>query len=219
MHPTSGPIGTPYGASGSHWSGGIHKGVDFPVPHGTSVVAAWSGVVQSVSWGSAFGIHVVIDHDDLPGGQPGLWAGYAHLSRSLVRAGQRVAAGELIGRSGATGNVTGDHLHFEVQRARSWSATGHTNPAPWLAARPGGAAGVYLTKLHYGQRDSDSVRALQRALRTHIAGGLPVTGDYLDGTDDAVRACQRMHGFGADAARHSFVGEQQAHHLGLHVVG
>ena len=219
MHPCSGPIGTPYGARGSHWSGGIHKGVDFPVPSGTSVLAPWSGVVTANQWGSAFGTHLVIDCDHLPDGSPGLWVALCHLSRKLAAPGTRVAAGQLVARSGATGNATGPHLHMEVQRGAHWDPDGHTDPQPWLDARPGGGAGVYLAKLRYGQTDSDSVRALQRALRDHIAGSLPITGSYLSQTDAAVRACQRMHGLGHDAPGQSNVGPQQAHHLGLHVIG
>ena len=218
MHPCSGPIGTPYGAHGSHWSGGIHKGVDFPVASGTSVLAPWSGTVIAASWGAAFGTHIVLDCDRLPDGSPGLWVALCHLSRSLAAPGTHVTAGQLVGRSGATGNVTGPHLHMEVQRSSHWSPGGHVNPQPWLDAVPGGGSGVYLSRLHYGQMDSDSVRVLQRALRGHIAGGLPITGNYLAQTDAAVRSCQRMHGLGHDAPGESYVGAQQAHHLGLHII-
>lgn len=219
MHPCSGPIGTRYGATGSHWSGGIHKGVDFPVPTGSDVVAPWSGTITGLNWGTAFGTQIIIDFDHLPDGSPGLWGILAHLSRVLVHRGQRVAAGELVARSGATGNATGPHLHFEIQRSSTWSPTGHASPTPWLEARPGGSQGVYLDKLHYGQRDSDSVRALQRALRQHVDRALPITGHYLDQTDMAVRSCQAAHGLGHDTVRRSSVGPQQAAHLGLHIVG
>lgn len=90
--------------------------------------------------------------------------------------------------------------------------------------QPAPSGGVYLDKLHYGQRDSDSVKALQRALNAHrlAAPGnitLPVTGGYFDQTDTVVRACQAQHGFGHDAPKASFVGRRQAEHLGLRIVG
>ena len=75
---------------------------------------------------------------------------------------------------------------------------------------------VYLSKLVYGQRDSDSVRRLQGALNGHPLNGgqqLPVTGNYLDDTDHEVRLCQAQHGFGSDPAGASSVGPQQAEHL------
>ena len=65
-------------------------------------------------------------------------------------------------------------------------------------------------------RGNADVRALQAALNAHFPGlDLPSTGNYLKLTDDAVRRCQRSHGFGADPAGKSFVGKRQAAHLGL----
>jgi hypothetical protein len=119
------------------WADGVHKGVDFPCPSGSTVVAPWSGTVVEVgstSWGSAFGSAVVIDFDPLPDGSPGLWGILAHNSRVTAKAGQRVAAGAVVARSGATGNASGPHVHFEVQRDRRWRAGNHVNPQPWLDA-------------------------------------------------------------------------------------
>jgi hypothetical protein len=75
---------------------------------------------------------------------------------------------------------------------------------------------VYLSKLRYGQKDSDSVRRLQAHLNSHpLQGGqtLQVTGNYLDDTDDEVRLCQQQHGFGNDPIGGSSVGPGQAGHL------
>jgi peptidoglycan hydrolase-like protein with peptidoglycan-binding domain len=75
---------------------------------------------------------------------------------------------------------------------------------------------VYLSKLVYGQDDSDSVRRLQLHLNAHpLTGGeqLPVTGNYADQTDEEVRLCQGQHGFGSDPAGGSSVGPTQAAHL------
>ena len=61
---------------------------------------------------------------------------------------------------------------------------------------------VYLSKLRYGQQDSDSVRRLQMHLNGHpLQNGqeLPITGNYLDDTDEEVRLCQAQHGYGSDA--------------------
>lgn len=210
MQPTSGRIGTPYGARGSYWSGGVHKGVDFVVPTGTTVVAPWSGVVMAVNWGQAFGTHLVIDFDRLPNGSPGLYGGLAHLSQKSVSPGQRIAAGQTVGRSGATGNVTGPHLHFEIQTSMHWVQGGHVNPQPWLDATPA-SSGV----MKYGVMDSPAVKRLQEALNRTHGTRLPVSGNYLDQTDAAVRDCQRRHGFGHDPEHHSYVGPRQAAHLGL----
>jgi murein DD-endopeptidase MepM/ murein hydrolase activator NlpD len=73
------------------------------------VYAVGPGTVRATTCGDGFGNQIVIRHRD------GYFTQYAHLSRIYVRRGQRVAAGQRIGRSGATGNVTGPHLHFEVR--------------------------------------------------------------------------------------------------------
>ncbi|WP_181808361.1 transglycosylase family protein [Streptomyces shenzhenensis] len=107
--PVDAPIGTPYHASGSHWSKGYHTGVDFLAPTGTSVKAVEAGQVVTAGWGGSYGYQVVIRHAD------GRYTQYGHLSAISVRAGQRVSTGQRIGRSGSTGNTTGPHLHFEVR--------------------------------------------------------------------------------------------------------
>ncbi len=75
---------------------------------------------------------------------------------------------------------------------------------------------VALAHLKFGVRSNPDVRQLQEALNAHFPGlDLPTTGNYLKLTDQAVRRCQRAHGFGDDAAGKSFVGKRQAGHLGL----
>ncbi|MFJ7957503.1 peptidoglycan DD-metalloendopeptidase family protein [Streptomyces sp. NPDC096319] len=107
--PVSGGIGTPYRASGSMWSSGYHTGVDFIASTGTTVVAVGPGTVYSAGDGGAYGNQVVIQHAD------GTFSQYAHLSSISVSAGETVTGGQQIGLSGATGNVTGPHLHFEMR--------------------------------------------------------------------------------------------------------
>ncbi|MGW3952814.1 transglycosylase family protein [Streptomyces sp. NPDC004752] len=107
--PVQAATGTPYHASGAHWSKGYHTGVDFPVPTGSSVKAVAAGHVVSAGWGGSFGYQVVIRHAD------GRYSQYAHLSAISVKSGQTVTAAQRIGRSGSTGNSTGPHLHFEVR--------------------------------------------------------------------------------------------------------
>ncbi|MEU9383069.1 peptidoglycan DD-metalloendopeptidase family protein, partial [Streptomyces sp. NPDC048279] len=107
--PVDAAIGTPYHASGSHWSKGYHTGVDFLAPTGSSVRAVETGEVVTAGWGGSYGYQVVIRHAD------GRYTQYGHLSAISVRAGQHVSTGQRIGRSGSTGNATGPHLHFEVR--------------------------------------------------------------------------------------------------------
>lgn len=86
-----------------------HTGLDFAAPTGTPVRAATAGTVTSVGWAGAYGNKIEITHPD------GTETWYAHLSRTDVRVGAQVATGAVIGAVGATGNVTGSHLHFEVR--------------------------------------------------------------------------------------------------------
>lgn len=107
--PVNGGTSTPYRAAGSMWSSGYHTGVDFIAATGTTVRAVGPGTVYSAGWGGAYGNQVVIKHAD------GTYSQYAHLSSISVSAGQTVTGGQQIGLSGATGNVTGPHLHFEMR--------------------------------------------------------------------------------------------------------
>ena len=103
------PIGTPYHASGSSWASGYHTGVDFLVSTGTAVHSVADGEVVTAGWGGSYGYQIVIRHAD------GHFSQYGHLSQISVKVGQRVNEGQRIGRSGATGNATGPHLHFEMR--------------------------------------------------------------------------------------------------------
>ncbi|MGW3953911.1 M23 family metallopeptidase [Streptomyces sp. NPDC004752] len=109
-------IGTPYRAAGSMWSSGYHTGVDFVVPTGTALKAVGAGTVVSAGWGGAYGNQVVVKLDD------GHYAQYAHLSQLSVSAGQTVTPGQQVGLSGATGNVTGPHLHFEIRTTPNYGS-------------------------------------------------------------------------------------------------
>lgn len=89
----------------------VHAGVDWAAPTGTPVYAAYAGTVSSAGVAGGYGNLVRLDH---PGGRQ---TRYAHLSRFAegLTVGKQVAAGELIGYVGTTGNSTGPHLHFEVR--------------------------------------------------------------------------------------------------------
>ncbi|MEV7791935.1 LysM peptidoglycan-binding domain-containing M23 family metallopeptidase [Streptomyces sp. NPDC087512] len=114
--PVAGALGTPYHQSGSMWSSGYHTGTDFVVPTGTPLKAVAAGTVVSAGPGGAYGNQVVIKLAD------GYYAQYAHLSSISVSAGQSVTAGQQIGLSGATGNVTGPHLHFEIRTTPNYGS-------------------------------------------------------------------------------------------------
>ncbi|MGW4567032.1 M23 family metallopeptidase, partial [Streptomyces sp. NPDC004561] len=102
-------VSTGYKASSSLWSSGSHTGIDFHAASGTPVHAVGSGTVVSTGWGGAYGNQIVIRMAD------GMYTQYGHLSSIGVAVGQQVTPGQQIALSGATGNVTGPHLHFEAR--------------------------------------------------------------------------------------------------------
>ena len=89
----------------------LHTGVDIAVSgcNGDPVVAAAAGTVIKATYSKAYGNYVVIDH----GG--GITTLYAHSSKLVVKAGDKVSAGQEIMKVGTTGYSTGPHLHFEVR--------------------------------------------------------------------------------------------------------
>jgi murein DD-endopeptidase MepM/ murein hydrolase activator NlpD len=99
-----------FGASSSLWSS-THTGLDFAAGEGTEIRAVASGVVTSVGYDGAYGNKTEVRLAD----GTVLW--FCHQSGTEVSAGERVAAGQLIGYVGSTGNVTGPHLHLEVHPA------------------------------------------------------------------------------------------------------
>ena len=115
--------------------GSAHNAIDLRAAVGTPVYAAEGGTVdQRQVWDGytktgmqSYGNMVRIRHADYNGHT--LQTRYAHLSRLCVRMGEHVEEGQLIGYSGATGNVQGAHLHFEVSCGGS-----RVNPLNWLDA-------------------------------------------------------------------------------------
>jgi murein DD-endopeptidase MepM/ murein hydrolase activator NlpD len=99
--------------SGYGWRWGrMHAGIDIAADVGTPIFAAADGVIEYSEWNSGgYGNLVEIRHPD------GSLTRYAHLNKSLVRAGQKVKQGEQIAEMGSTGYSTGPHLHFEVRTA------------------------------------------------------------------------------------------------------
>ncbi|MET7368472.1 M23 family metallopeptidase [Streptomyces sp. NPDC005566] len=118
-------ITSTFGQAGSMWSSGYHTGLDFAAPTGTPIKAVHSGTVKSAGWSGSYGYHTVIELDD------GTEISYSHQSSMDVTAGQRVTTGETIGRVGATGNVTGPHLHLEVHTADGSGI----DPMSWLRSK------------------------------------------------------------------------------------
>lgn len=95
----------------------FHSGTDLGAPEGTPVVATQDGEVHTADYLGGYGLTVILRH-----AEGSLETRYAHLSRILVRPGETVEQGDVIGLVGSTGNSTGPHLHFELREltAQGW---------------------------------------------------------------------------------------------------
>ncbi|GHH57601.1 murein DD-endopeptidase MepM/ murein hydrolase activator NlpD [Streptomyces umbrinus] len=118
-------ITSTFGQSGALWSSGQHTGLDFAAPTGTPIKAVHSGTITEAGWNGSYGYRTVLTLDD------GTEIWYAHQSSIGVSVGQKVATGDIIGRVGATGNVTGAHLHLEVHT----SGGDGIDPMAWLRGK------------------------------------------------------------------------------------
>jgi murein DD-endopeptidase MepM/ murein hydrolase activator NlpD len=119
---------TPYKRLGKWWSKGYHTGVDYAVPVGTEVLAVADGKIEKASWGASYGTQLVQKVD-------GGWFIYAHLSKALVKPGDKVSEGQVIAKSGNTGNSTGPHLHAELRDNIRWSAGKDLDPAKLIGTK------------------------------------------------------------------------------------
>ncbi|MFD5483568.1 M23 family metallopeptidase [Streptomyces hawaiiensis] len=119
-------ITSSFGQAGAYWSSGYHTGLDFAAPTGTPIKAVHSGTITEAGWNGSYGYKTVLTLDD------GTEIWYAHQSSIGVSVGQKVGTGDVIGRVGATGNVTGAHLHLEVHSAGSSSGI---DPMAWLRGK------------------------------------------------------------------------------------
>lgn len=132
-----------YGSNGPTNDWRIHHGIDLPNPIGKEVHAAADGIVvwasDKYTWREdgvvtdiaySYGNVVIVRHDFGYEGQQ-MFTLYAHLSAFVVAVGDRVKAGDVVGLSGESGEVSGPHVHFEVRIARNnYFAT--RNPILWM---------------------------------------------------------------------------------------
>lgn len=119
-------LSSTFGQAGAYWSSGYHTGLDFAAPTGTLLKAVHTGTITSAGYDGSYGYKTVLTLDD------GTEVWYAHQSSISVSVGQKVNTGDVIGRVGATGNVTGAHLHLEVHPGGSTSGI---DPLAWLQGK------------------------------------------------------------------------------------
>lgn len=116
MLPNSSPIAAAYNSSSYGWridpfngNKAFHEGLDFTANSGTPIRAAADGIVAMSERTPDYGNIVKINHGS------GLETRYAHASKLLVKAGERVVKGQVVAEVGSTGRSTGPHLHYEIR--------------------------------------------------------------------------------------------------------
>lgn len=109
--PTEGWVSSPFGRRRSPFTGrrDFHKGIDISNRTGTPIYSTADGRVSFTGAGPGYGNNIIISHG------AGVVTRYAHMKRYIVKKGQRVKRGELVGYMGNTGRSTGPHLHYEVR--------------------------------------------------------------------------------------------------------
>lgn len=100
----------------------FHYGVDLAAPEGRPIYATRAGTVSTATYDSSCGYYVQINHGD------GYKSIYMHMTRYIVKKGQKVSQGEVIGYCGSTGKSTGPHLHFGISKNGTY-----VNPANYIA--------------------------------------------------------------------------------------
>ncbi len=88
----------------------MHSGMDFRAPMGSDARVTAAGIVVSAGWNGGYGRMVEVRHAS------GFSTRYGHLSKILVKEGQELSAGDVVGKVGSSGRSTGPHLHYEVRR-------------------------------------------------------------------------------------------------------
>jgi murein DD-endopeptidase MepM/ murein hydrolase activator NlpD len=124
--PVRGAITSNYGKRGNPRSGveEFHSGIDISKSPGTPVSATADGIVSFSGWNGGSGNLVVLEHGF------GYSTFYAHNKINIVKVGQKVRRGDVIGYIGSTGNTTGPHVHYEI-----WKDGSSVNPKKYIEER------------------------------------------------------------------------------------
>jgi len=142
----------------------MHKGVDFAAGTGTPILAAGDGVVEMAKRYGSFGNYIRIRHNST------YKTSYAHLSRYAkgLRKGKRIKQGDVIGYVGATGRVTGAHLHYEVLRNGR-----HVNPLnlkiPTGRSLKGNDLSAFKAQHSFISADIGTLKDLHKSVTNRVA--------------------------------------------------
>lgn len=114
--PVNAPVTSPFGLR-THPTDGeeaFHYGVDFGAAEGEKIQCAAAGEAAEAGESPEYGNYILVKHSD------SIYTLYAHCQEVLPKVGDAISAGQVIATVGATGNVTGPHLHFEIRDGDTW---------------------------------------------------------------------------------------------------
>lgn len=108
--PAKGSVSSPFGVRFSPFEHSLrmHEGIDFSMPVGSKIYSSAFGIVTRAERHGTYGLVVDVKHNSR------ITTRYAHMSKTLVKVGDRVSRGQVLGLAGSSGRSTGPHLHFEV---------------------------------------------------------------------------------------------------------
>lgn len=113
-----------YHKKGNNWSAGWHTGID--LIGSDNIYSSCNGHVVRTGFDTSYGNFIVVKNND-----DGKYHWFCHLSKIYKKTGQEVLRTTVIGKMGATGNVTGKHLHFEIRNASN-KYNDNSNPATYM---------------------------------------------------------------------------------------
>lgn len=160
----------------------FHTGIDLINKEGTPIGANWAGIVKGVGTDSYGANYVILGHNN------GFDTAYWHLkSRSHLRVGQTVNAGDLIGYMGQTGLATGPHLHFEVRKQGAKGDARYINPANYVTNGIFSANGDQYTAITDGSVLTSNDAEVQYIYRNNTSAGatgeVSMGGNYATSND------------------------------------
>ena len=157
-----------------------HTGLDLYQPIGTPVYAAEggdiivAGKINNAYGNSAYGNCILINHKN------GYYTFYAHLDTVKVKSGMSVIQGATIGTVGATGNVTGPHLHFEIRTNPIWNRKNFIDPEPMLKPIENNSSVINIPPINNNKNDfnvGDNVKISGSLVNMRDAAGY--TGEII----------------------------------------
>lgn len=113
-----------YHKKGNNWSAGWHTGID--LIGSDNIYSSCNGHVVRTGFDTSYGNFIVVKNNE-----DGKYHWFCHLSKIYKKTGQEVLRTKVIGKMGATGNVTGKHLHFEIRNASN-KYNDNSNPATYM---------------------------------------------------------------------------------------